>query len=98
MKIWSEGWSSWFISNNYWRGGCRSKFSSFLHRFGNAIAAFNDHHDVFKKLQNYEVALKDIADWDKNYNLGGDPLPGWHPAKVAEAVLKQHKAMLTTNG
>jgi len=81
-------WSSNFVANNYWRGGWRSRFSSFLNRLGNAIAAYRDMAEVFKKKQILEDALEEIANWD-NYNLGGDIKYGYkHPANIAEDALK----------
>ena len=34
----------------------------------------------------YRRALEEIADWE-NYNLGGDPKMGWHPARIADHAL-----------
>jgi len=57
--IWNKGWSSQFVSENYWRGGWRGKVANFFQRFGNAQAAFNNEHEAFNKIKVLE-AIPDV--------------------------------------
>jgi len=92
--FWNSEWRSRFVSENYWRGGWRSKFSDFLHRFGNALAVFNNESELFDKLNTLETENKQLwglLDIERLASLIHDEWISWSKTLASKGEVTSEK-------